>query len=517
MFFICVIPTINYEYDANIVFTQINLEIYRNKLQNMFDWSQFWYWFYLIFLITAIPVALMIILEKRSPFKTTAWILVLILIPIVGMIFYLVFGQEYRKRKMFSRRGIKSLQNMRRMSAEQLKNIEQNQLISRAGLQKQAPLIRLLLNNSDSLLTTGNTIQLLKDGEQTFDRIFEAIETARHHIHLEYYIFADDKIGNKLKKLLIKKRNEGVEVRIIVDDVGSWGLSKKFFRELHAKNIEIFPFMEVRFPRFTSRVNYRNHRKIIVIDGNIGFIGGINIADRYIEGIKELGYWRDTHLQVGGDAASTLQVIFAADWYFITKQNLYGNTYFPPLTDAPGVPVQISASGPDYSWKSIEQAFFAAITSARKRIYIVTPYLMPPPELKTALKTAALSQVDVRIIIPERSDATLSKWCSFSYVEELLEAGVRVFLYQKGFIHSKYLLVDDCISSIGTSNFDFRSFETNFEANAFIYQKEFTSELEQHFLSDLQQSREVKYREWRKRSLRDKIRESLAHIVSPMF
>lgn len=406
---------------------------------------------------------------------------------------------------------------MRRLSAEQLKNIEQNKLISQAGLQDHAQFIRLLLNNSDSLLTTGNTLHLLKDGQQTFDHIFEAIEKARHHIHLEYYIFADDKIGNQLKALLIKKRQQGIEVRIIVDDVGSWGLTRKFFHELQTNNIEIYPFMEVRFPRFTSRVNYRNHRKIIVIDGKMGFIGGINIADRYIEGLKGLGHWRDTHLQIEGDAATTLQVIFAADWYFITKENLYGNNYFPPLTDAPGIPVQVSASGPDYSWKSIEQAFFAAITSARKKIYIVTPYLMPPPELKTALKTAALSQIDVRIIIPEKSDASISKWCSFAYVEELLEAGVRIFLYQKGFIHSKYLLVDDCISSVGTSNFDFRSFETNFEANAFIYQKEFTSKVEQHFLSDLQQCREVKYREWRKRPTLDKIRESLAYIVSPMF
>ena len=483
----------------------------------MFDWSEFWNWFYLIFLITAIPVALMIILEKRSPFKTAAWILVLILIPIFGMIFYLVFGQEYRKRKMFSRRGIKSLKAMRRLSAEQLKNIEQNKLISLAGLEEQAHLIRLLLNNSDSLLTTGNTLHLLKDGQQTFDQIFNAIEKARHHIHMEYYIFADDKIGSKLKHLLIKKRQEGVEVRIIVDDVGSWGLSKKFFRELQDNDVEIYPFMEVRFPRFTSRVNYRNHRKIIVIDGKMGFIGGINIADRYIEGMEGLGHWRDTHLQIGGDAATTLQVIFAADWYFITKQNLYGYKYFPPLSDAPGVPVQVSASGPDYSWKSIEQAFFGAITSARKRIYIVTPYLMPPPELKEALKTAALSQVDIRIIIPEKSDATISKWCSFSYIEELLEAGVRIFFYQNGFIHSKYLLVDDHISSVGTSNFDFRSFETNFEANAFIYQKEFADELEKHFLTDMKNCREIKYREWHKRSLFFRVRESLAHIISPMF
>lgn len=483
----------------------------------MFEWGQFLGWFYLVFLLTGIPVAFMIILEKRSPFKTAAWILVLILIPIFGVVFYLVFGQEYRKRKMFSRKGLRSLKEMRKLVAEQLKEISSKQLEPRIELQEHAKTIRLLLNNSDSLITTGNQLELLIDGQQTFDAIFKAISAARHHIHLEYYIFSDDKIGNQLKDLLIKKQIEGVEVRIIFDDVGSWKLKKKFIEEIRNKGIEIHPFMEVRFPRFTSRVNYRNHRKIIVIDSKTAFIGGINIADRYIDGTPKLGPWRDTHLQITGDAAAYLQLIFIADWYFVSHQNLYGPDYFPNLTKANGIPVQIAATGPDYDWEGIAQAFSSAITNARNKVYLVTPYLMPPPALLFALQTAALSNIDVRIIIPEKSDARMSKWASFSYVEKLLEAGVRIFFYQKGFIHSKYMLVDDTFSTIGTSNFDFRSFETNFEANAFIYSQKFTEKLEQHFWDDLQNSKEITLKDWQKRGWLYKLREALAHIVSPMF
>ena len=483
----------------------------------MFDLSHFWGWIYMLFLITAIPVALMIILEKRSPFKTAAWLMVLILVPIFGILFFVVFGQEYRKTKKFSRKGLKGLNKLRTLASEQLREIGKTHPEPDHEILANENIIKLLLNNSNTLLTTGNQVELLKDGEKTFEAIFTEIEAARHHIHLEYYIFSDDKIGSRLKEILVRKRAQGVEVRIIVDDVGSWDLRKKYFTDLRAKGIEIFPFMEVRFPRLTSRVNYRNHRKIVIIDGKIGFIGGINIADRYVEGMPKLGHWRDTHLLLKGDAAACLQVIFAADWYFVSHKNIYGYRYFPKFTEAAGTPIQISASGPDYNWEAIAQAFFVAISNARKKIYLVTPYLMPPQALLTALQTAALSNVDVRIIIPEKSDARLSKWCSFSYVEQLLEAGVRIYFYQNGFIHSKYLLVDDSFSSVGTSNFDFRSFETNFEANAFIYNRAFSKKLQAHFMDDLQNSREIELPQWQQRSTLFKVRESLAHIISPMF
>ena len=483
----------------------------------MLGWSPFWQIFSLIFLATAIPVALMIVLEKRSPFKTIAWILVLILIPVIGLIFYLFFGQEYRKQKLYSRKGIKGLSQIRKLSTIQLREIEHTHLNLAPKAMEKINIIRLLLNNSNALLTTGNKLKLLKNGTETFNSVFKAVEKARHHIHMEYYIYDDDKIGNKLKELLIKKKKEGVEIRIIVDDVGSWGLKEKFYNELRENGIEIYSFMEVRFPRLTSRVNFRNHRKILIVDGKVGFTGGINIADRYIEGNKKIGPWRDTHLQITGDAVACLQVIFAADWYFVINENLAGPDYFLPLSDKPGVPVQISASGPDSDWQSIDQAFFATIANARDYVYLTTPYLMPPQQLLAALKAAALSNVDVRIIIPEKSDARVSKWCSFSFIEELLEAGVKIYFYQTGFIHSKILISDDVFTTIGTTNLDFRSLETNFEVNAFIYEENFTQQVKKVFKTDLKNSRELRLQEWVLRPWYNKLRESLAHIVAPML
>lgn len=481
------------------------------------NWSVFWQIFSLVFLVTGIPVAIMIILEKRSPFKTIAWILVLILVPLIGLVFYLFFGQEYRKQKLFSRRGVKSLRKIRSLSTKQLREIEHTDLHLSVEILERKNIIRLLLNNSDSLLTTGNQLKILNNGKETFDAILKAINNARHHIHLEYYIIDNDKIGKKVIDLLKEKSRQGVEVRIIVDDVGSWSLKEKFFENLRESGIEIYPFMEVRFPRLTSKVNFRNHRKILIVDGKIGFTGGINIADRYIDGIPKIGVWRDTHLQITGDAVATMQVVFAADWYFVINENLTGEKFFPPLSEKNGTPVQITASGPDSDWESMEQAYLSAILNAKESVYITSPYLMPPQTIVSALKTSALSGVDVRIIIPEKSDAVTSKWCSFSYVEQFLEAGIKIYFYQKGFIHSKTLMIDNIFSTVGTTNLDFRSLETNFEINAFVYEEKFTRQLRKHFMNDLKSSREIKLSEWKKRSWRFKLRESLAHIVSPML
>jgi cardiolipin synthase len=255
----------------------------------------------------------------------------------------------------------------------------------------------------------------------------------------------------------------------------------------------------------------------VVVDGDTGFTGGINFADRYIYGNEKVGFWRDTNIQIEGNAVAFLQVVFAADWFFVKGENLVGRDYFRPFTDDPGIPVQISASGPDSDWDSIAQAFFTAITCARREITIVTPYLMPTPSLLTALKTAALGGIDVKIVIPGKSDALLPKWVSNSYIDELLEAGVRIFFYQKGFIHSKILLVDGSFVSVGTANFDFRSLETNFEVNAFIYSEQFARQLGAYVKVDMRNSREVLLSEWRKRPWYDKSRESLAYLISPLF
>lgn len=477
----------------------------------------FWKLFSFIFLITAIPVSLLIISEKRSPYKTVAWILVLILLPVFGMIFYLFFGQEYRKKKLFSRKGLKSLNKYRQLSFKQLREFEHTLKNLKPMVREKENQIRLLLKNSNALLMYASRIHILNNAEETFNAMFEAIENATHHIHMEYYIIEDDIIGNRFKNLLIKKSREGIIVRIIVDDVGSWGLSNKFMNDLRINNIEIYSFMEVRFPRLTSRVNYRNHRKILVVDGKTGFTGGLNIADRYVEGLKDIGHWRDTHIQIEGDAVAGLQVVFAADWYFVIHENLAGRRYFPPLSGSNGIPVQIAASGPDTDWDSIAQCFFTAIASAKSKVYIASPYIMPTAEILYALKTAALSNVDVRILMPEKGDSAIPHWSSSSYIEEMLEAGVRIFFYQAGLLHSKYLIVDEVFSTVGTTNLDFRSFETNFEVNAVIYDQAFTANLRKQFRADLKNSREIKLSEWRKRPWHFKMRESLAHIVSPML
>ncbi len=471
----------------------------------------------LLFLITSLAIAFIVVLEKRSPEKTAAWVLALVLLPVIGLIIYLIFGQEYRKTKMFSRRGLKSLGRYRSLTSRQLRKLQKNELQLPQAAMDNEKIVRLLMNNSHALLTTGNNLQILNNGDKTLKVIFAALEQAHHHIHLEYYIIEEDETGNRLKDILVRKSLQGIEVRVIYDDVGSWGLSRKYLKELKKAGADVQPFMEVRFPRLTSKVNYRNHRKIAIIDGETGFTGGINFADRYVKGQKKIGPWRDTHLMLKGDAVACLQVVFAADWYFVKRENLTGPAYFKPMSEIENTAVQISASGPDSDWDSISQAFFAAISGARKEVFIVTPYLMPTPSILTALKTTALGGVDVRILIPAFSDALIPKWCSFSFVEELLEAGVRIFLYQKGFIHSKMMMVDGNFSSLGTTNLDFRSLETNFEVNAFIYDEPFTRQLKAYFNTDLHNSQEVTMAEWKKRPWKSHLKESLAHLVSPMY
>jgi len=468
-----------------------------------------------LYVLTAIFIAVLIVLENRSPVKTISWVLVLILIPIGGMIIYLFFGQEYRKRKMFSRKGLHDLERLRKLTTDQLEILHQYKL--RQPLHSKKHIMNLLLNNSNAILTNDNEIKILKNGSEKFPELFSEIEKAKNHIHLEYYIIEDDETGNYLRGLLIKKAKEGVEVRIIYDDVGSWELKRRFIRPMREAGIRIDCFMEVRFPSLTSRVNYRNHRKIAVIDGKVGFTGGINIADRYLKGDPKLGPWRDTHLKLVGSAVTALQIIFMADWYFVSKEILKGDRYFRPFRTGNGKIVQICASGPDSDWESIHQAYFSAIATATSHVYIATPYLLPTADLLTALKTASLSGIDVRILLPEKSDAHIPKWGTESYIKELLEAGVKIYFYMAGFTHSKIIIADGVFSSVGSANVDFRSLETNFEVNAMIYDEKIAAELTKHFMADLSHSWQVTEAEWNKRPWHRKAKESFARIFSPLL
>ncbi len=471
----------------------------------------------ILYFLTVFFIAILIILENRNPVKTISWILVLVLLPFAGIIIYLFFGQEYRKTKMYSRKGLKDLEKLRNLTLEQLDNMPTNQLQMSDRLYAKRHLMNLMLSNSNAILTNNNELKVLRNGEETFPEIFREIEQAKHHIHLEYYIVEDDTIGNYLRELLIQKAREGVEVRFIYDDVGSWELKRKWLRTMTDAGIKVDCFMRVRFPNLTSRVNYRNHRKILVVDGNTAFVGGLNFADRYQDGVAGIGPWRDTHLKITGGGATALQIIFMADWYFVSKEILRGESYFKPFVPGNGKLVQMVASGPDSDWESIGQAYFAAIASAAESVFISTPYLMPTADIVTALKTSALGGIDVRIIVPGMSDAITPKWGTNSYIEELLDAGVKIYFYKAGFIHSKVIVVDGIFSSVGTANLDFRSLETNFEVNAMIYDEETAGILASQFIEDQAKSDQVILEEWVKRPRINKIKESFARILSPML
>ena len=471
----------------------------------------------ILYFLTVVFIAILIILENRNPVKTISWILVLVLLPFAGIVIYLFFGQEYRKTKMYSRKGLKDLERLRNLTMEQLDNLPDNHLKLSEQLYTKKRLMNLMLSNSNAILTNNNEIQILRNGEETFPEIFRTIENARHHVHLEYYIIEDDRIGNYLRELLISKATEGVEVRLIFDDVGSWQLKKKFIRSMSDAGVMVDCFMKVRFPMLTSRVNYRNHRKILVVDGETAFVGGLNFADRYQDGVQGIGPWRDTHLKVTGGGATALQIIFMADWYFVSKEILKGSEYFKPFESGDGKLVQMTSSGPDSDWESISQAYFSAIATANDYVYISTPYLMPTGDIVTALKTSALGGVDVRIIVPGLSDAITPKWGTNSYIEELVESGVKVYFYKGGFTHSKVIVADGIFSSVGTANLDFRSLETNFEVNAMIYDPEIARILAGQFLEDQEKSELVILEEWQKRPRINKIKESFARILSPML
>ncbi len=468
--------------------------------------------FELIYIITVAFAIILVVQQKGDPLKTISWILVIILIPIAGIGLYFFFGQNYRRQKIFSRKEVSDIEHLRGLNTYISKK-----LLRKSTIKSKQRMMTLLENNSKSLLTQNNNVEIYFSGKEAFDQILSDFEKARHHIHVEYYIIEDDKIGKRVQEMLIKKALQGVIVRVIYDDVGSWSLPKKYTNSLHHAGVEIHPFLPVKFPLLTNKINYRNHRKIIVIDGTIGYVGGMNIADRYLEGNAEVGQWRDAQLRIEGDSAHSLQAIFLTDWYFASKKIINSEIYFPPHNIHQEHVIQITASGPDSDWASIMQSYFVAITTAEKYIYIASPYFIPNESILTALKTAALSGVEVRIMLPYKSDSHIVFRSTLSFVSELLEAGIHVHFYNNGFNHSKLIIVDGVIASVGTANMDIRSFDQNFEVNALIYDEEITKVLEDNFKEDMKSSVEFTLSEWENRPWIDNQKEILARLLSPLF
>lgn len=458
--------------------------------------------------------AIIIILERRDPARTLAWLLILIFLPVIGFVLYLILGRKMRKRRITAKK--KKLNDY----IYPLDNVYCQQEINISHITKaKEGLIQLICNNADFPLTLNNDVMVLTDGEQVFSAFLSAIESAKNHIHLETYILRNDNIGNQILSLLVKKCQQGVKVRIIYDGLGSRSLSSNLLKELKEAGIEIHAFFPVRFPLFHSRINYRNHRKILVVDGEIGFVGGLNIGDEYLGRDPQIGYWRDTHLQIKGNAVYFLQRIFLQDWYFITHITLEDsdNLLFPNTKPYGDKVVQITASGPDTHWESIMQVFYYAIATAKKTIYMTSPYFVPNESILTALKTASLSGVEVKLLLPAKPDHKIVFWAALSYLEELMEAGVEVYLYQKGFIHAKVLTVDGVASTIGSANMDQRSFLLNFEVNALIYNEVVTRRLERDFWHDLEHAQKIDLRVFHNRSIVKRFIESMARLLSPLL
>ena len=464
-----------------------------------------------IYLAITIGGIVAVLMDNKQPEKTMAWILVLCFMPIVGIIFYLFFGQNTRKEKVISERSMDLL-----MKRSMLEFAEQENLhIPR----RNRPLMKLFTNQNWALPFKDNEVSIFTDGYEFVSTLLYNIGQAQDHIHLDTYIIEDDPLGNLVADVLIDKARQGVEVRLLYDDVGGWRVKDRFFKRMKAAGIQVYAFMPVRFPAFTGKVNYRNHRKLCVIDGKVGFIGGMNIALRYVKGTARQT-WRDTHLCIRGGAVYAIQRAFLVDWYFVSRTLVTDRRYYPPVdkTIDNNCLTQIVTSSPVSPWPDIMQGYVRVLLQAHRYVYMESPYFLPTEPVLFAMRTAALSGVDVRLIVPRHGDAKLVELASRSYLMEVIEAGVKVYLYEPGFNHSKILVSDDNLSSCGSTNIDFRSFENNFEANAFFFNEGMALRLKKVFLTDQAQSTlvdDVSY--FIKRPFLQRLLESLVRLLSPLL
>ncbi|MBX3242341.1 MAG: cardiolipin synthase [Chitinophagaceae bacterium] len=460
-----------------------------------------------------------IIRDTHSPEKTLAYLLLVIILPVVGAVFYFSFGINYRKERLYSKKVIADDNLFRRVEERIMSGSLQILMDNAERLKDVDDMVQLLLNDSKCMLSY-NKAELLINGEAKFPAVFEALEKAEHFIHLEYYIVEEGVVADRFFEILTRKAAGGVKVRFIYDDFGSSGLKRKRLNALRAAGIEIYPFYEIKIYALANRLNYRDHRKIIIIDGHTAFLGGINFSDRYTNVPPGTLYWRDTHLKLTGASVNNLQYHFIANWNFCSGYKLeVDRSLFPGnLLDKVGEDlVQIVAGGPDYPRSSIMLSYFTAIVMAKKRIYITSPYFIPNTSIFDALVKAALSGKDVRLLLPGISDSRIVNAAAKSYFSELLKSGVRIFLYRKGFVHAKTMLVDDTLSMVGTANMDVRSFDLNFEINAVVYSSRINSELHKAFLSDLENSEEVDPVEWGKRGKMAEFGDACARLLSPLL
>ncbi len=462
-----------------------------------------------LYIGTIVSCIVVVLSENRNPIKSIAWVIVLISLPFVGLVFYFFFGRSLQNLHMISRH------RKRKLMRDKARYQTSADSIGITGESRQ--IVKLADTLNGAILQANNEIDIFTTGEEKFKALKEDLEKAKHSIYLQYYIFSDDKTGTEIADILCRKASEGVDVKVIYDHVGSFSTKNSFFNRLRAAGVEAYPFFRVTFPSFANRINWRNHRKIVVIDNEIGYIGGMNIADRYVYGYENGRVWRDTHFRVKGDAVKSFIYSFAIDWSFMHQP--IESAEMPERADHKSneVGIQLVTSGPTDQWGNIELLFLKCVSAARKSVYIQTPYFLPTDALMRALQAAALAKVDVRIMMPRKSDSFMLTLASNSYITECLRAGIKIYLYEAGMLHAKTMIIDDDLVTTGSTNFDFRSFEHNFESNIFVYDKEFNSRMRDIFFDDMKHCTKLTLSEWKHRPMPQRSLESILRLMSPIL
>lgn len=474
-------------------------------------------WIIMVLLLFIIQIVTIILAEYRHPSKTIAWLVILLIFPLIGIVMYYFMAQTYRHKRKTKRKEQEWMKAIRYDLVKKAQLPDTEAIPLNTGI-NQERLFKLLYKLPGCAICKYNTVTIYAETRDTFKAMKAAIKGAKDHIHFQFYTIRDDQIGGEFQQLLIQKAREGVQVRVLYDGMGSYKLPRSYINELSGAGVEVYSFLPPLIAFLDKRLNYRNHRKIVVVDGIVGFFGGANIGDEYLGGNPKLGYWRDTHVGVEGNAVRFLQNTFLTDWCFASGVALTDTKYYPELEHkGNNQSVQVVTSGPDEQRDAILQVYFAAITTAEKCIYITTPYFVPDPSLNMALKMAAISGIDVKVIYPLVPDSALVHLASLSYMEELMQAGVSFYQYEKGFIHAKVLLVDGTIAFLGTANLDMRSFFSNFELNAVMFDGKVVAQLEKDFQQDLKDSKQMKLEEFAKRSRTEKAKEAFSRLLSPLL
>lgn len=469
-------------------------------------------------IISNIGLALTIIfLERKDATSTWAWIMVLMFIPIAGFFFYLIFGRKISNKHIFTWET-KSKLGVKRSTQAQLRALEEDTFIFKhQELKEYKDLLYMHLRNDDAIFTQDNKVDIYTDGQEKFRALIKDLQKATDHIHMLYYIIRYDGLGKQIADVLIKKANEGVEVRVLYDDMGSRTLSRKFIKRIRHAGGQVEAFFPPKIPKINLKINHRNHRKLTIIDGKIGYIGGFNIGDEYLGKNKKFGYWRDTHLRILGSAVNHMQTRFILDWNQASRHDILYDDRFYAAVSAGDVGMQIVTSGPDSEWQQIKNGFIKMIMSAKKYIYIQTPYFIPDESLADALRIACLSGINVKIMIPNKPDHPFVYWATLSYIGDLLKAGAEVYIYQNGFLHAKTIVVDGKIASVGTANIDVRSFKLNFEGNAFLYDSAVAQDLATSYMKDISLSTQMTKKLYEKRSFGIRFKESISRLLSPIL